>query len=61
MENPEDSTSLDSDLAEYIKETDNTERDVEKLQDAITSSCNKSFKTRETAQKKAQIGAMVDR
>jgi hypothetical protein len=51
MENPETSTSLDSDLAEGIKETDDIERDIEKLQDAITSSCNKSFKTRETKQK----------
>jgi hypothetical protein len=51
MENPEDSTSLDTNLAEYIKETDDIEGDIEKLQDTITSSCNKSFKTRETTQK----------
>jgi hypothetical protein len=51
MVNPQDSTSLDSDLAAYIKETDDIERAVGKLQEAITSSCHKSFKTRETAQK----------
>jgi hypothetical protein len=51
MENPKDSTSLDSDLPEYIEETDDIERDVEKLQEAITSACNKSFKTIETTQK----------
>jgi hypothetical protein len=51
IENPEDSTILDSDLADYIKETDDIERNVEKLQEAITISCNKSYKTREISQK----------
>jgi len=44
MENSE--ASLDSDLALHIKERGNIESTVE-LQEAITSSCNKSFNTRE--------------
>jgi hypothetical protein len=41
MGNPEDSTSLDNDLAAYVTETDDIESVVEKLQEVITSSCNK--------------------
>jgi len=40
-ENTEDSASLDSNLAEDIESV------VEKLQEATTLSCNKSFKIRE--------------
>ena len=50
-ENSEDLASLDSDLATHIKETCNIESTVEKLQEAITMSCSKSFKTRETTKK----------
>ena len=44
MENTEGSASLDSNLATHIKETDDIESVVEKLQESITLSCNKSLK-----------------
>jgi hypothetical protein len=47
IENSEDLASLDSD----IKETRDIESAVEKLQEAITMSCSKSFKTQETTKK----------
>jgi len=49
MENSE--ASQDSNLALHIKETGDRESAVEKLQEAITLSCNKSFKTREITKK----------
>jgi hypothetical protein len=51
MENTEDVASLDSNLATHTKETGDIESVVEKLQEAITLSCNKSFKIRENAKK----------
>ena len=51
MENSEDLPSMDSDLATHIKETRDIGSAVEKLQEAITMACSKSFKTRETTQK----------
>jgi hypothetical protein len=58
MENLE--ASLDSNLALHIKETGDIESAVEKLQEAITLSCNKSFKTIEIT-KKIKICFMVNR
>jgi len=51
MENTEDVASPDSNLATHTKETGDIESVVEKLQEAITFSCNKSFKIRENAKK----------
>ena len=44
MENTEDVECLDNNLATHTKETDDIDSIVEKLQEAITLSCNKSFK-----------------
>jgi len=51
MENMEDSASLDSNLTTHIKERDDIESVVEKLQEAIILSCNKSLKIRENTTK----------
>jgi len=47
----EDIASLDSNLATHIKETGDIESVIEKLKDAVTLSCSKSFKTRENTKK----------
>jgi hypothetical protein len=46
MENTEDVTSLDSELATHTEETGDIESVVEKLQEAINFSCTISFKIR---------------
>jgi hypothetical protein len=51
MKNSEDLASLDSYLPTRIKETSDIESAMEKPQEAITMSCNKSFKTRDTTKK----------
>jgi len=40
--------SLDNNLATHIKETGDVESAIEKLKEALTLSCIKSFKIRET-------------
>jgi hypothetical protein len=45
MNNSEELERLDCHLAPYIRETCDIESAVEKLQEAITLTCNKSFKT----------------
>jgi hypothetical protein len=52
MKNSQDLPSLDSGLATHIKETRDIEKAVEKLQEAITLACSKSFKTREPQRKR---------
>jgi len=51
MENTEDSASLDNNLATHIKEACDIESVIEKLQEAITLSCNKSFTIQENTKK----------
>jgi len=51
MNNSEELARLDYNLATYIRETCDIESVVEKLQEAITLSCNKSFKTLDPAKK----------
>ena len=62
MENTEDVTSRDSNLATHSKETCDIEIVVEKRQEAITLSCTKSFNIRRKGKEydNAKIGSMVD-
>ena len=46
MENQEDSATMDSNLVAHNKDTNDIENAVEKLQEAIKSSCNISFRIR---------------
>ena len=54
MECKEDLGSLDNILAKYIKDTDDIEKTVQKLQTAITTSCKQSFKIRKNTNKMTQ-------
>jgi len=62
MENTEDVTSRYSNLATHTKETGDIVSVIEKLQEAITLSCTKSFNIRRKGKEydNAKIGSMVD-
>jgi hypothetical protein len=51
MENSEDLASLDSDLSKRFKEMSDIESAMKKLQEAVTMSCNRSFKPQDTTKK----------
>jgi hypothetical protein len=61
MENQEDLVTMDSNLAAHIKDTNDIENAVEKLQEAITSSCKKSFRIRGKSKTTNRKSPMVDR
>ena len=61
MENQEDLVTMDSNLEAHIKDTNDIENAVETLQEAITSSCNKSLRIQGKSKTTNRKSPMVDR